>query len=129
MGEGFEITSESYFYSCSPEYIESIAGDLYVEIEHIVSNLPRRQVQCEINRGLFWEFVNRGWSFDTRPGKECNDSSIESHSLSEIRSKNQRQLCLKTSTIGAGWHCDFAKKFDSGLVQVEAQFGKVEAMF
>ena len=27
------------------------------------------------------------------------------------------------------WHSDFAKSFGSKLVQVEAQFGKVEAMF
>ncbi len=29
----------------------------------------------------------------------------------------------------ARWHADFAKVFDGKLVQVEAQFGKVESMF
>ena len=31
--------------------------------------------------------------------------------------------------MGAGWRADFAKNFENGLVQVEAQFGTVESMF
>jgi hypothetical protein len=29
----------------------------------------------------------------------------------------------------AKWHADFAKKYDGKLIQIEAQFGKVESMF
>jgi len=42
---------------------------------------------------------------------------------------NNRSLCVTSSTLGANWHADFAKSFDGRLVQVEAQFGKVESMF
>jgi hypothetical protein len=31
--------------------------------------------------------------------------------------------------LDASWHSDFAKVIPSGLIQIEAQFGKVEAMF
>ena len=47
----------------------------------------------------------------------------------EIRKRNRRILCNSTTTLEADWHTDFAKSFDSGLVQIQVQFGKVELMF
>jgi hypothetical protein len=38
-------------------------------------------------------------------------------------------LCQTATTVDARWHADFAKVFDGKLVQIEAQFGKVESMF
>jgi hypothetical protein len=46
-----------------------------------------------------------------------------------VRDRNLRELCLTSSTLETRWHADFAKRFGSGLVQVEAQFGQMEAMF
>ena len=40
-----------------------------------------------------------------------------------------RDQCLTSTTLNTKWHSDFARSFGSKLVQVEAQFGKVEAMF
>jgi hypothetical protein len=40
-----------------------------------------------------------------------------------------RNLCLTSTTLDTRWHSDFAKSFGTSLVQIEAQFGKVEAMF
>jgi hypothetical protein len=50
-------------------------------------------------------------------------------SLDEIRKRNDRKLCLTSTTLDTRWHSDFAKSFGTKLVQLEAQFGKVEAMF
>lgn len=40
-----------------------------------------------------------------------------------------RNLCRTSTTLNTKWHADFAKLYGSSLVQVEAQFGKAEAMF
>ncbi len=55
--------------------------------------------------------------------------SIGSKALSEIKKSNNRVLCMTSTTINATWRSDFAKLFTRGLVQAEAQFGKVESMF
>ena len=47
----------------------------------------------------------------------------------EIKKRNIRKFCLTSTTLDTRWHSDFAKAFGLNLVQVEAQFGKVEAMF
>ena len=46
-----------------------------------------------------------------------------------INGNNDRSLCVTSTTLDASWHSDFAKLFTSELVQIEAQFGKVESMF
>ena len=53
----------------------------------------------------------------------------KSVSRAELEKRNNRSLCLTSSTLDASWHSDFAKAYPAGLVQVEVQFGKVEAMF
>lgn len=50
-------------------------------------------------------------------------------SLSEIRSRNNRELCRTSTTVGANWHADYAKSYHGGLVQIEIQFATVESMF
>jgi hypothetical protein len=47
----------------------------------------------------------------------------------EIKRKNVRDLCQTSTTLETRWHSGFAKAFGSELVQIEAQFGKVEGMF
>ena len=42
---------------------------------------------------------------------------------------DNRKLCLTSTTLDTRWHAEFAKAFRSKLVQIEAQFSKVEAMF
>ena len=42
---------------------------------------------------------------------------------------NKRYLCSTLTTLDASWHSDFARSYSLGLVQLEVQFGKVEAMF
>ena len=49
--------------------------------------------------------------------------------MDEISQRNIRDLCQTSTTLETRWHSDFAKSFESGIVQIEAQFGKVEAMF
>jgi hypothetical protein len=123
---------KSYFYNCSPEYIKSIDTSLYEQIAGIVKLLPKRQTQSEINADLFWLLVSEGWSFDKvstvaghLPPKEFEINL----SLEEIKQTYDRKLCRTSTTLNARWHADFAKTFGSKLVQIEAQFGKVEAMF
>ena len=126
------MNPQSYYYNCSPEYVRSIDTDLHDHIIAVIYQLPKRQTQSEINSDLFWLLTLHGWNYDTVlqgtvkiPPAEIN---IEA-SLYEIRERNDRKLCLTSTILDTRWHSDFAKSFGTKLVQVEAQFGKVEAMF
>ena len=123
---------ESFFYNCSAEYLNSIDPQLYHEITQVIAQLPKRQTQTEINNDLFWLLFEKGWSFDTLTGVSENPPSalgIKGISNPITRKENNRSLCLTSTTLDASWHSDFAKSFNSNLVQIEAQFGKVESMF
>ena len=109
-----------FFYNCSQEYVTSIDHNLYLEISDTLNSLPKRTTQSEINHDIFSSLVRKGWSFDAIPPDT---------DLLDEKKMNNRKLCLTSSTLNAGWHSDFAKSYDSGLVQLEVQFGKVEAMF
>jgi hypothetical protein len=50
------MNPQSYFYNCSPEYINSIDNNLYDQIITAIKQLPKRQTQSEINQDLFWLF-------------------------------------------------------------------------
>jgi len=121
-----------YYYNCSPEYIQAIDPGIYDQIISIIGRIPKRQTQSEINTDLFWLFSSERWNYDTVP-PGIAESSIEvsniNQSLDEIKKSNNRNLCLTSTTLDTRWHADFAKSFDSKLVQIETQFGKVEAMF
>ena len=60
---------------------------------------------------------------------ECPETFDIGLSIHDIQDRNFRNLCLTSTTIDARWHADFGKSFGGKLVQVEAQFGKVESMF
>ena len=123
---------ESYYYNCSPEYINSIDPHLYGQILTIVEMLPKRQTQSEINSDLFWYLTSDGWFYDSVPtgtDRRQPDGLDKDFSLQEIKDRNQRNQCLTSTTLNTRWRSDFAKSFESKLVQIEAQFGKVEAMF
>ena len=123
---------QSYFYKCSPDYIDSIEPSLQVQITSIINQLPKRQTQSEINSDLFWLLMSEGWSFDSIPAGGGEKPPIDIKVLidkTEPRRVNIRKLCRTSTTLQAKWHADFAKVFGSKLVQIEAQFGKVEAMF
>lgn len=76
-------------------------------------------------------FTKNGYAYDTTPKKvdSLKPISTDCRSAMDIKSTNLRHLCRTTTTIDANWHCDFAKKFGDNLVQIEAQFAVVEAMF
>ena len=123
---------KSYYYNCSPEYIASIGPDLYEEVEAIIRMLLKRDTQAEINADLFWLFSTKDWCYDTvlaNAAPECPFDLDIMESIEIIRDKNLRDLCLTSSTMDTHWHSDYAKRYGNNLVQVEAQFGKVEAMF
>ena len=123
---------KSYFYNCSPEYINSIDTTLHNQIIRIINKLPKRKTQSEINSDFLWLLTNQGWNYDTVPQGTGDTPPTEldvSASLDEIKKGNERKLCLTSTTLDTRWHSDFAKVFGVKLVQIEAQFGKVEAMF
>jgi hypothetical protein len=123
---------EPYYYNCSPEYIDSIDNHLRAGIEEVIEQLPKRQTQSEINSDLFWLLTNSSWNYDTSPTGVANGCPKDfklNKTINEIRISNDRSHCLTSSTLNTKWHSDFAKTFGYRLVQVEAQFGKVEAMF
>ena len=123
---------QNYYYSCSPEYIYSIAPTLYDQIFSVISSLPKRNKQSEINSDLFWLLTSAGWNYDTVPtnaGAGPPNNVKVDLTIEEIKRKNVRDLCQTSTTLETRWHSDFAKAFGSELVQIEAQFGKVEAMF
>ena len=126
------MTPQSYFYNCSPEYINSIDAHLHDQIITTIEQLPKRQTQSEINSDLFWYLTSDGWSYDSVPtGAKDNkpDGLNKDISLHEIKNRNIRNQCLTSTTLNTRWCADYAKSFGSKLVQIEAQFGKVEAMF
>jgi len=112
------MKTQDYFYNCSKEYIYKINTQLYTEVTNIIESLTKRKTQAEINKDLLINFSNKKWAFDSAP----ND-------LRHLKALNDRTLCITSSTLNARWHCDFAKVFDSNLVQLEVQFGTVESMF
>jgi hypothetical protein len=123
---------QNYYYNCSPEYIDSIDSSLFERMEVIINQLPKRQVQAEINADLFWLLTSDHWNYDTVPkgaGAKAGVPLSTGLPLDEIKQRNTRKLCLTSTTLNTLWHTDFAKSFGSNLVHIEAQFGKVEAMF
>lgn len=112
------MKTQDYFYNCSKEYISKINAQLYNEVTAIVESLIKRNTQAEINKDFLIGFSNKKWAFDSAPSD-----------LSHLKKMNNRTLCITSSTLNARWHCDFAKIFDSNLVQLEVQFGTVESMF
>jgi hypothetical protein len=127
------MKSDSYFFNCSQQYLDSVFPRLHDEIIEVIHSLPKRLTQAEINTDLFWILTARGWAYDSRPSgvslRPPDDLGIKDVSLEQLGSLNQRQLCLTSTTIEARWHSDFGKLFGNALVQVEVQFGKVESMF
>ena len=125
------MNHEEYFYNCSREYINSIDSSLYHELSSIIAKLTKRHTQSEINNDIFWLLTSQGWAYDTLSGTselpppEYNLSNTKPN----IGQTNNRSLCLTSTTMDASWHSDFAKRFGDKLVQIEAQFGKVESMF
>jgi hypothetical protein len=76
--------------------------------------------------------ISDGWFYDSVPtgAKDSRPDGLRKNiSLQEIKNQNKRNQCLTSTTLNTRWHADFAKSFGSKLVQIEAQFGKVEAMF
>jgi len=124
---------ESCYYNCSPEYINSIDPGLHAEIVALIDLLPKRQKKSEINADLFWLLTNKNWYYDSVPqgySRKPQEKFQIQRSLQEIREWNDRSLCTTSTTLDTRWHADFAKSFNGlKLVQIEAQFGKVEAMF
>jgi hypothetical protein len=127
------MLTESYFYNCSKQYLDSITPSLYDEVINIVAQLPKRNTQSEINLDLFWLLSSNAWSYDSIPVniKDSPPDSllINKIRLEDIKKQNTRDNCLTSETLEARWHADFAKNFNGKLVQLEVQFGKVESMF
>ncbi len=121
-----------YYYNCSPEYIQSIHPDLHTEVRSIIRMRPKRETPSQINEDLFWLFTHKNWCYDTVPAgtsPECPFELDIKESMVVIRDRNLRDLCLTSNTLDTRWRSDYAKRYGTNLVQVEAQFGKVEAMF
>jgi hypothetical protein len=76
--------------------------------------------------------LSDGWNFDSIPqgaGKKPPTDISLTVDLVQPKKVNSRQLCRTSTTLKTRWYADFAKTFGPKLVQIEAQFGKVEAMF
>jgi hypothetical protein len=123
---------KNYYYNCSPEYIYLIDNGLYDQIVTIISTLPKRNTQSEIKTDLFWLLASYGWNYDAVPanaGAETPNLFNVDLTLDEIIQRNIRDFCQTSTTLETRWHSDFAKSFESGIVQIEAQLRNVEAMF
>ena len=126
------MNCDHYFYQSSRDYINSINIKLYDEIVDVISKLPKRMTQRAVNNDLFWLLTSKGWAYDTLSGisgSPPDDLNITGVNSTLLQKSNIRNLCLTSKSLGAAWHVDFAKKFGDKLVQIEAQFGKVESMF
>ena len=123
------MLSEHYFYNCSKEYAESIHPGLSSEINDVVNELPKRNVQAEINADLFNLLTNNNWAYDSMPQGLASNAKGVSFEKVPYQKDNQRHLCSTSTTLDASWHSDFARLYPLGLIQLEVQFGKVESMF
>lgn len=126
------MSIQSYHYNCSHDDIASIHPGLSGEVEAIIRMLPKRESRSKINEDLFWLFTHKGWCYDTIPAgaaPECPFELDMMDSIDIIKDRNLRDLCLTWGTLATRWHADFAKRYGNRLVQVEAQFGTVGAMF
>ena len=126
------MNHKSFYYNCSADDINAISSQLHDEICSIIRMLIKRETQAEINADLFWLFSTKDWCYDTVPANiapECPFDLDIMQSMDVIRDKNLRDLCLTSSTLATRWHADYAKRYGTNLVQVEVQFGKMEAMF
>ena len=122
-----------YFYNCSRVYINSIHPTLYEDIVGVISDLPKRAKQAEINKDLFWLLTAKDWLYHSIPPALPSIPPPDLHLLGTtkegVASSNDSTPCLSTTTLHARWKADFARIFNGKLVQIEAQFGKVELMF
>ncbi len=76
--------------------------------------------------------MSEGWSFDSILAGGGEKPPIDLNLIidkTESRKINIRKLCRTFTTLQTLWYADFAKIVGGKLVQIEAQFGKVEAMF
>jgi len=92
---------KNFYYNCSPEYIYLIDNSLYDQIVTVISTLPKRNTQSEINADLFWLLASYGWNYDVVPN-EADAESFEpvevDLTLDEISQKNIRDLCQTSTT-------------------------------
>ncbi len=91
------MKQEDYFFNCSKEYIYSIDPNLYKEISEVLTQLPKRRTQAEINNDLFWLLTNKGWSYDTLSGISDNQPSelkIQNINKSIIEQNNNRSFLI-----------------------------------
>ena len=112
---------QNYYFNCSPEYIYAIDSSLYDQIVTVISTLPKRDKQSDINSDLFWLLASYGWNYDTVPagvGAETPDLFNVDMTIDEIKQKNVRDFCQTLTTLETRWHSDFAKSFKSGIVQI-----------
>ena len=123
---------KSCYYNCSPEYISQISDSLHSQVLDLISRLPKRKTQAEINSDLWWLFTSMGWNYDSIPSSvgELVPSELGIQADREqTKNRNNRDLCLTTTILNTQWRSVFSNSYEGKLVQVEAQFGKVEAMF
>ena len=113
-----------HFFYCSKEYVESIDQGLFSEINNVIRNLPKRNVQAEINKDLFWSLTQNNWAYDSMPQAFPKDESIDDIDKAITQKDNKRYLCSTSTTLNASWHSDFAKLCPLGLVQIEAQLAR-----
>lgn len=92
------MVTEHFFYKCSKEYIESIGQELFSEINDIVRNLPKRNVQAEINRDLFWSLTQNKWAYDSMPQGLLKGEPNESIDRVIPQKDNKRYLCSTSTT-------------------------------
>ena len=92
-----------YYYNCSPEYVQSLEPGLDDQIISVISRLPKRKTQSEINADLFWLFASEGWSYDTIPtgaaATGISDKLGINLSLHDIKKGSNRSLCLTSTTL------------------------------
>ncbi len=89
------MTLQTYYYNCSPDYINSIDAGLQDEITGSIDLLPKRQKQSEINVDLFWLLTSKDWYYDTVPTGWSRKPSSEFsviRSLQEIEETHAQSM-------------------------------------
>ena len=82
------MSLNTYYYNCSPQYIDSIDSNLHGEVDSVIRMLPKRKKQSEINADLFWLLTSKDWCFDTVPAgysHECPATFDIRQSIHQIK--------------------------------------------
>jgi len=112
----------SHYYKCSSEYLSSISPDIEKEINQVLNKLTGEKDTKIPLDDLAWILASNGWAFS----QPLPDGPKQSPTMNSVIESNDPELCKTSSNLEIETESDFAKKFDTQMVQLEIQADDLE---